>query len=243
MGVPFETVRGFMVEQGRVSDVDALWSLLLAYFAHRDIPLVSYHHMAPPGSDAPVTGIRAHGFPEDWVCHYIDQRLYRVDPIPDFALRSTRPFFWSEAVHITGLLAEQQAFLGELAATGIGDGLAVQVFGPQLRNGYFGLGFGKAHRAVSADAIAEYQMVCQIAHLRYCDLVPSTPVQPLSPREREVLYWVARGKSNAAIAGILDVSSHTVDAYMRRIYAKLSVSDRTTAVIRGIGSGMLRGER
>ncbi|MEM9783073.1 MAG: LuxR family transcriptional regulator [Pseudomonadota bacterium] len=225
-----------------MSDADALWSLLLDYFHDRDIPLVSYHHMSPPWEEAPSVGIRADGFPDDWVCRYINEKLFLIDPIPEFALRSTRPFFWSEAVQLTGLVAEQHAFLGSLAESGIGDGLAVQVFGPAGRNGYFGLGFGERHRAVSPEAIAEFQMICQAGHLRYCELVPQAPTPSLSQREREVLEWIARGKSNAVIGRILDVSHHTVDAYLRRIFSKLNVADRRTAVIKGIGSGLVRGD-
>jgi DNA-binding NarL/FixJ family response regulator len=36
------------------------------------------------------------------------------------------------------------------------------------------------------------------------------------------------------------VSPYTIDAHVRRIYTKLDVNDRTSAVIRGIGSGLIK---
>ncbi|WP_244520908.1 response regulator transcription factor [Aliiruegeria lutimaris] len=61
----------------------------------------------------------------------------------------------------------------------------------------------------------------------------------LSPREAEILRWIARGKSNSVIAEILGISRHTVDTHIRRIYRKLGAGDRTTAALRGMESGLL----
>jgi DNA-binding CsgD family transcriptional regulator len=52
----------------------------------------------------------------------------------------------------------------------------------------------------------------------------------LTPREREVLSWLARGKSNAEIAAILEIKSATVNKHMQRIYPKLGVENRVAAV-------------
>lgn len=54
-------------------------------------------------------------------------------------------------------------------------------------------------------------------------------MRPLTKREAEVLSWVARGKSNAEIATILDVCTKTVDKHLERIYPKLGVENRTAA--------------
>ncbi len=51
----------------------------------------------------------------------------------------------------------------------------------------------------------------------------------LTPREREVLFWITRGKSNAEIATILAIASATVGKHLERIYAKLGVENRTAA--------------
>jgi DNA-binding NarL/FixJ family response regulator len=41
------------------------------------------------------------------------------------------------------------------------------------------------------------------------------------------------------IAEILAISPGTVDTYMRRIYDKLEVSDRTSAAVKGVGMGLI----
>lgn len=51
----------------------------------------------------------------------------------------------------------------------------------------------------------------------------------LTARETEVLYWVAHGKSNTAVAGILGITLNTVKKHLDRIYQKLGVENRTAA--------------
>jgi LuxR family maltose regulon positive regulatory protein len=58
-------------------------------------------------------------------------------------------------------------------------------------------------------------------------------VQPLSPRELEVLQYLAAGLTNREIAERLVVTINTVKAHTRRLYAKLDVGNRTQAVARG----------
>jgi len=58
---------------------------------------------------------------------------------------------------------------------------------------------------------------------------------PLTAREREVLAWVARGKTNAEIARVLWLAPSTVRKHLENVYAKLGVSTRTAAVARLLG--------
>jgi DNA-binding CsgD family transcriptional regulator len=52
----------------------------------------------------------------------------------------------------------------------------------------------------------------------------------LTPRQLEVLHWVALGKTNAEIAGLLYLSTGTVRKHMDNIFATLGVHTRTAAV-------------
>ncbi len=55
----------------------------------------------------------------------------------------------------------------------------------------------------------------------------------LTPRELEVLTWVAQGKTNAEIAIILNTRSRTVGKHLERIFVKLGVETRTAAAAAG----------
>jgi DNA-binding CsgD family transcriptional regulator len=52
----------------------------------------------------------------------------------------------------------------------------------------------------------------------------------LTRREAQVLFWVARGKTDKEVAALLYVSPLTVKKHLEHIYEKLEVKSRTEAV-------------
>jgi DNA-binding CsgD family transcriptional regulator len=53
----------------------------------------------------------------------------------------------------------------------------------------------------------------------------------LTPRETEVLTWIAQGKTNYEIGVILSVATGTICKHVQRIFFKLSVENRTAAAV------------
>jgi len=65
------------------------------------------------------------------------------------------------------------------------------------------------------------------------DFSSATPLMSLglSPREAEVLLWVAQGKTNSDIGAILDISESTVKKHMLKVLAQLGVETRSAATL------------
>lgn len=61
----------------------------------------------------------------------------------------------------------------------------------------------------------------------------------LSPREQEVLVWVAKGFSRREVANQLDLSTNTVARYIRDIYQKLAISSRAEAAVKACRLGLV----
>ena len=61
----------------------------------------------------------------------------------------------------------------------------------------------------------------------------------LSGQEERVLSLAAGGKTNRQIARILNLGETTVKTYFSRIFAKLGVADRTSAVVEAMRRGII----
>jgi len=68
---------------------------------------------------------------------------------------------------------------------------------------------------------------------------PSALLEPLTPRELDVLHLISQGLSNKDIAGKLVIALNTVKRHTSSIYGKLDVKSRTQAVARARELGLL----
>jgi len=231
----------FMKSAHGAASVPELWSVVQAFARTRDIRMVSYHSIEVKSLGKTSFDIVEFGVPESFKRRYLEERLYLDDPFPGIAAERIEPFYWSDAPKLAHFTPGQHLYLDVLKEEGISNGIALQVFGPQARNALVGIGFFPDTPRLSDDGIFELQQASQCAHLRFCALTEGErPAYPkLSPRELEVLRWIAKGKSNSVIAEIMGVSRHTVDTITRRVFDKLRVTDRTRAVVRAIGGGLL----
>jgi DNA-binding NarL/FixJ family response regulator len=68
------------------------------------------------------------------------------------------------------------------------------------------------------------------------DFSSATPLESLglSPREAEVLLWIAQGKNNEEIGIILGVARNTVKKHVLHLLEKLGVESRNAAAVRAL---------
>ena len=64
------------------------------------------------------------------------------------------------------------------------------------------------------------------------------PLVQLTPREREVLTLLARGRDNGAIGSLLGVSDKTVRNVVSNVLTKLAVRDRAAAIVLARDNGL-----
>lgn len=65
-------------------------------------------------------------------------------------------------------------------------------------------------------------------------------LEPLTPREMDVLRLLVEGLTNHGIAHALVLSPATVKSYLQTIFKKLDVSDRTQAAVKAIRLGLVK---
>jgi len=95
-----------------------------------------------------------------------------------------------------------------------------------------------AGEALLAPSITR-RLIEEFAHRPPSSARPAA-LEALSPRELDVLRLVARGLSNAEIAGELCVGDATVKTHVSRILQKLALRDRVQAVVLAYESGLLQ---
>jgi DNA-binding NarL/FixJ family response regulator len=73
----------------------------------------------------------------------------------------------------------------------------------------------------------------------FAKLAPRRSDYGLSERERAVLEYVVEGLLKKEIAQKMELSIHTVDSHLRRIYEKLHVNSRSGAVRKAVREGLV----
>ena len=152
----------------------------------------------------------------------------------------------------------EEEWLDELADTEIARDYAVMILGVQENTAWHARAFREGVRAVlpsdihpeqlraALETVATGLIVVRRAELRTflpASTNPSSHVEellePLTPREQEVLQMLSSGLANKEIAAKLQISDHTVKFHVASILGKLGVSTRTEAVTAGIRHGLV----
>jgi len=68
----------------------------------------------------------------------------------------------------------------------------------------------------------------------------SAGIDPLSPRETDVLRLVVEGMTNKDIGSVLYITEDTAKKHVQNIIAKMQVSDRTQAAVKALRIGMVK---
>jgi DNA-binding NarL/FixJ family response regulator len=95
------------------------------------------------------------------------------------------------------------------------------------------------YQAIRAAAQGRPMLTPSVA-ARLMERMRSPTVEALTSREIEVLQLVARGAHNKQVASQLYITEATVKSHLIRIYGKLGVEDRTSAVTKALEQGILR---
>lgn len=90
-----------------------------------------------------------------------------------------------------------------------------------------------------APSVTRRMITSFVSRPRITDTAAAAALASLTAREREILLLLARGLSNAEIAGELFVSETTVKTHVGRVLMKLGLRDRVQAVIFAYETGLV----
>lgn len=199
------------------------------------------YFLAPVVSDPRVGRVLTNaGFPREWEDRYREE-FYLIDPIATHAITRRGAFRWPDDLADAPIKPAERNYLTLLADYGMERGIGVPCFGPFARTGFVGVGLPRTGVKIDQRAILMVEVVSRLSHQRYLRLLDPFPdgIPNLSDREIEVLSLIAQGKSNAVIAQLLNISPSSVDVYVRRIFTKMGVANRTSASVRALALGLV----
>lgn len=211
----------------------------------REIGVTSGGYFLTPAFHSPLsekTIVAAFGLAPDVEKYLTDQSFLINDPFPDYVMSIAQPTTWREVLATIDLSEEQQHFVDFLTGHGLLDAVSVPLFGPNGCDSYSVFIFRRLITESDEPLIRRIVEIAHTMHIKVCTVAgrEEREIAPMSKREGEVLRWMAHGKSNVDIATILGLAPATIDTFVRRIFAKLQVNDRISAVLTGLSRGLVQ---
>jgi len=192
--------------------------------------------------DTPAQLGLIHNYPRDWMDYYFQNGFDRIDPVLVHASRTVGMFEWKEIPRYLDLRKKQRLCLDLGEEAGLHNGLGILMRGPCNQTAGIALATVEKRDAFDGnrDLISAYCHHFYVCYKRLNQrLTPGEPNLFLTVRERDILSMAAHGKSDAMIADKLHISVHTVDTNMRYIFRKLETNNRTVAVVKALGLGLI----
>lgn len=182
-------------------------------------------------------------YSDDWIARYYENNYFNIDPVVEEGNRAFMPFTWS-SLDWSG--KKRREFAEDAQGHAVGTaGMTVPIRGPGGQHALFSLASDRSDESWDRQMREHLPELHVIAHhlheatIRVEGVESSTKVITLSTRERDVLQWAASGKTTDEIATILGIAERTVRVYLDTSRHKLGATNRTHAVARAIGIGLI----
>lgn len=200
---------------------------------------VSTWSMPGPGDD-PADCLLLNTRPKEYVDRYIEKNYMIRDPVVTELRTTLSPFTWSDLRNRRDLDKTEKAIINEALEFGADDGIVIPIVTPSGSVALFSPCGRQPNLSDRARAALEligmysfHSLKRASTALKRADAVH----KPLSPREREIMQWVAAGKSDEEIGKILALSTPTVTWHVENAKRKLDAFRRTYAVVQAIRYG------
>ena len=185
-------------------------------------------------------GILLNNRPAEYVDRYAEKNYVMHDPCVKELRLNMNPYSWNDVREGRDLKKAERAIIDEAREFDANDGFivpivnlsgSVSLFCPWGREPDL---TPRARLALEIIGIYSHQALTRALVRKQREEVVH---QPLTPREREIMQWVAVGKTDEEIADILSISTTTVTSHVENAKQKLDAFRRTYAVVQAIRLG------
>lgn len=232
------TLHQFVESLDQFNTTDLLIRRFTDFAASYGLSSVACVSLAQIGEITPAD-ILVNTRPRTWVNEYLAHGFLADDPILAYSTTASQPFAWQEALSAKELTPAEIRVMNHSADHGICDGLVIPIFETTGRIAMVSLA---GHRMdTDPEARSRLTLAAVYLHNRLAALrcPPPRPKIQLTSREREILKWIASGKSDWQIGQILDISQKTVNYHVENTKRKFGVATRIQAIVAALRSGIL----
>lgn len=223
-----------------ITTVDDLAVLLLEAaqrLGFRHFAMVQHVNLSRPDQH----GFRLHNYPEPWVAWFDQERLGLTDPVHRASHRSLTGFRWSDVARLVPLSNRDRQVLQEASSHGLIAGYTVPAHVPGELLGSFSFA-NPANDEGSPDQDAAANLVGQFAFEASRRMTAPRPLNAsltLTSRQLDCVMLVGRGKTDAEIARILDISQNTVTEHLKHARERYNAAARSVLPVRALYDGAL----
>jgi len=242
VGVTSDDMDDFLEVISGLESEQILWKHFTDYIKIQGFDLIVYRHLTPIHSpDHLERPIYFEGMPSEWLERYDREGYKDIDPIFHHARHSLTPFRWTDVPKMFALNDRQEEYLRQVSEAVPGDGYCVIAFGPSQRNGYFSIGCSQGVDHFSRMDCIHMYWACKVFHTEFSRVRLKMLPQDfeLTSRETKILKWLAVGNSEAMICGLVSARLESIHYAIESIMKKMGVTDRPSAILRGIGCGII----
>ncbi|HAM46220.1 MAG TPA: hypothetical protein DCO73_00635 [Alphaproteobacteria bacterium] len=227
-----ERVRGL----SSPDEIAAMTQLEFASFGFSNVSVFDLQHR--PGSNG--FHMLMNSRPQSYVEQYEEENCAMRDPVLLELRHTLKPYSWSDVKSRRKLSRDEQSVLESGREFDAVEGAVVPIV--STRGPIAVVAPCGREPDISPSALAAIELISIYAN----NALQRAVVEPrrenrtgkmLSPREREVLQWVAAGKTDDEIAEILTLSATTVATHVNRAMQKLQAFRRPFAVAEAIRLG------
>jgi LuxR family quorum sensing-dependent transcriptional regulator len=175
------------------------------------------------------------GWKSQWYDRYASGGYIQHDPVARHCFATSIPFDWSAAPYDIEFDLPARRIMQEARDFGMEEGLCIPV---HLEAGALGaVSLVGQTRHLSATDRMELHMVALYAYGRLTFLASQSKRpqrRAITPREAEMLKWVAMGKTASEIADITGLSTRTVNQHCENAQRRMGTANRMQTVVEAL---------
>lgn len=208
-----------------------------------EVQACGFHAYIMAGLPAPGTALAerivVNGWPAEWFELYTRENFIALDPVARFGASTVQPFEWSEARYDKDDDPAAHLVMTRATEFRLRAGYCIPV---HYDEGGAVISLATEHLHLDPHARSALQLIGVYAHNRIRSLArpQREKADLLTAREREVLRWVAGGKTSWEISVILKISERTVKFHLIEASRKLNAVNRTAAVAKALARGLIK---